>query len=253
MRALAVSRIGHDMPDDMLRTLAEEGVDLSGVRRSCERTTRFLIRRGRGPSCPTLLASRCSEMEARDLEGINADVIHLGPVAGEIGREVALEATKLSECVLLDLQGVLRVFEGDGVRLSGEGLRQFLGIDLVVHLNGEEAAAAAGKSDPLECLRTLSRHFRVVSISLGDEGALFGFPEGLIRATAPRVEAVDDVGAGDVLTAALGIALARGYGPEDAARFSVASATASTLKVGPRRVEASLISSLEGRVSLSWI
>ncbi|MCS7102505.1 MAG: carbohydrate kinase family protein [Candidatus Korarchaeum sp.] len=253
LQSLAVSRVGYDMSEELLRQLEREGVDTSRVKRACERTTRFVIRRGRGFSCPTLLVSKCSDIEVEDLNGLEADVIHLGPVAGEISRDVALKSIKLAYVVLLDLQGVLRVFEERGVRLSGGGLSQFLGIDLVVHLNEDEAAAATGKLDPIECLRELSKHFKVVSISLGSEGALFSFPDGSLKASVPSVEAIDDVGAGDVLTAALGIALARGLSPEDAVRFSIASSTASTLKVGPRRVESELVSYLQGKVELNWI
>ncbi|MEM0191965.1 MAG: carbohydrate kinase family protein [Candidatus Korarchaeum sp.] len=253
VRATAVSRIGSDMPDELLSYLRYEGVDTSGVRRTCERTTRFVIRREKGLSCPTLLASRCSDIEVEDLSGLRVDVIHLSPVAGEVGREVVAEAIELSEVVVLDLQGVLRVFREDGVYLSGEQLHRFLGIDLAVHLNLKEAVAATGKLNSIECLKELSKYFKVVSISLGSEGALFSFPDGSLKASAPKVEALDDVGAGDVLTAALGIALARDMGPEEAARFSVASATASTLEEGPRRVEVDKISSLEGKVSLQWI
>ncbi len=253
IQAIAVSRIGYDMPEGLLAQLIKEGVDTSRVRRTCEKTTRFAIRRGRGFSCPTLLLSRCSEIEVSDLSDLKVDVIHLGPVAGEVGRSVALESIKLARVVMLDLQGVLRVFGGEGVSLSSEPLNDFLGLDLAVHLNREEAIAAIGNPDPIECLRELSKHFSVVSISLGSGGALFSFPEGFLRASAPAVNVLDDVGAGDVLTAALGIALARGYSPEDAARFSVASSAASTSKIGPRKVELDLINSLRERVELSWL
>lgn len=253
IHASAVSRIGRDMPYELLMQLEREGVDTSRVKRVCERTTRFVIRGRRDFSCPTLLAGRCSDMEVEDLSGLDAEVIHLGPVAGEISREVALESIELADVVLLDLQGVLRVFGRDGVTLSGAGLSPFLGLGLAVHLNREEAVAATGKSDPIECLRELSKHFKVVSISLGGEGALFSFPNGSLRASAPKVEVLDDIGAGDVLTAALGIALAQDLSFEDAAKFSVASAVASTLKIGPEKVERSLLASLERRVELSWL
>lgn len=253
IQAIAISRVGYDMPSDLLSYLRDEGVDTSRVKRTCERTTRFIIRREKGFSCPTLLASRCSDMEVEDLSGLYADVIHLSPVAGEVRRDVVVEAIKLSKVVILDLQGVLRVFKENGVYLSRDSLDQFLGIDLAVHLNREEALAATGKLNSIECLEELSRYFKIVSISLGSEGALFSFPEGSLEASAPEVETLDDVGAGDVFTAALGIALARGMGPEEAARFSIASATASTLEKGPRRVRVDMIASLESKVGLQWI
>lgn len=250
LESLAVSRVGMDMPESHLNFLREQGVDVSRVRRSCEKTTRFLIRRGSGFTCPTLLASRCDDMMPDDLEGLEADVIHLGPVAGEVGRDVALKSTELSKVTLLDLQGVLREFTDSGVKLGRGSLDEFLSLGLVVHLNLAEALAATGAQDVIGALGVLSKQFKIVSISLGRGGAIFSFPDSLIIATSPEVNALDEVGAGDVLTAALGIALATGLGSEEAARFSVASASASTLIRGPGWVDRSMIEELERKVRI---
>ncbi len=248
MRASVVSRVGRDFPEEFLDKLEEEGIDTSRVKRSCERTTRFSISRG---SYPLSLSSRCDDISVDDLSSLDADIIHLGPVANEIGREVAFESIKISKIVLLDLQGILRVFD-DGIRLSRGSLDEFLDLEVVVHLNDLEATAATGKG-VREALKDLSRHFPIVAITLGRDGALFSFSDAILYAEAPEVEARDDVGAGDVFSAALGIALLRGLGLEDIARFSVASATASTLYEGPSKVDESLIAELEGSVKVSWI
>ncbi len=248
MRASIVSRVGEDMPEEFLERLEEEGIDTSRVRRSCERTTRFSISKG---SYPLSLSSRCDSISVDDLSSLDADIIHLGPVANEINREVVLESIEISKIVLLDLQGILRSFD-DGIRLSRGSLDEFLDLEVVVHLNDLEAIAATGKS-VREALKELSRHFPIVAITLGKDGALFSFSEGILYAKAPEVEVKDDVGAGDVFSAALSIALFRGLELEDIARFSVASATASTLYEGPSKIDESLISELEGSVEVSWI
>ena len=57
------------------------------------------------------------------------------------------------------------------------------------------------------------------------------------RASAPYVEAVSAVGAGDVLLAQYVAALLAGKGAEEALRLAVAAGTASTLEVGAGRFE----------------
>jgi sugar/nucleoside kinase (ribokinase family) len=248
MRASIVSRVGRDMPEEFLAKLEEEGVDTSRVKRSCERTTRFSIGKG---SYPLSLSSRCDNISIDDLSSLDADIIHLGPVANEISKDVALEAIKISRIVILDLQGILRVFD-NGIKLSRGYLDEFLDLEVVVHLNDLEAIAATGE-DVRGALKELSRHFPIVAITLGRRGALFSFPEGTLYAEAPEVDAKDEVGAGDVFSAALGIALFRGLDPEDSAKFSVASATASTLYEGPCKIDRSLINELEGSVNVTWL
>lgn len=58
-----------------------------------------------------------------------------------------------------------------------------------------------------------------------------------LHAAAPRVDTVSVVGAGDVMLAAFLAGRLEGRPPDDALRFGVAAATASTLEVGAGRLE----------------
>ncbi len=251
LAAKVVSRVGADLTEELLRPLMEAGVDLSGVRRTCERTTRFVIRL-RGSSEVSGLAHRCDSISPSDLEGVKAGVIHLAPVAREVSREVAEVAIDSGSLVLLDLQGVVRTFD-DGLGFDGRLAGEFEGLDLVVHANLEEARAITGEDNPMNAAERLSSMFWTSSVTLGREGAVISSPEGFVMAKAPEVESLDDVGAGDVFTAALGIALWRGYSLEDAARFSVAAAAASTKRRGPVPVPQEEVESLMPGVEVSWL
>ncbi len=251
LTAKVVSRIGRDMTDELLRPLMEAGVDLSGVRRTCERTTRFVIRL-RGSSEVSRLAYRCDPLSPSDLSGVRAGVIHLAPVAREVSREVALAAIDSGSLVLLDLQGVIRVFDG-GLELDGRLSEEFSGLDLVVHANLQEARAITGEDNPMNAAERLSSMFWISSVTLGREGAVISSPEGFVMAESPEVESTDDVGAGDVFTAALGIALWKGYSLEDVARFSVAAATASTKRKGPTPIPEEEIELLMSEVRVTWL
>ncbi len=251
LTAKVVSRIGRDVTDELLRPLMEAGVDLSGVRRTCERTTRFVIRL-RGSSEVSRLAYRCDPLSPSDLSGVRAGVIHLAPVAREVSREVAKAAIDSGSLVLLDLQGVIRTFDG-GLGLDGSLAGEFEGLDLVVHANLQEASAITGEDNPVNAAERLSSMFWTSSVTSGREGAVISSPEGFVVAKAPKVDSLDDVGAGDVFTAALGIALWRGYSLEDAARFSVAAAVASTRRRGPTSMPREEVESLMPEVEVSWL
>jgi len=251
LTAKVVSRVGADLDEGLLRPLKEAGVDLTDVRRTCERTTRFVIRL-RESSEVSRLAYRCDPLTPDDLGGVKAGVIHLAPVAREVSRQVALTAIDIGSLVLLDLQGVIRTFD-DGLGLNGELIGEFEGLDLVVHANLREARAITGEDNPMNAAERLSSMFWISSVTLGREGAVISSPEGFVIAKAPEVESLDDVGAGDVFTAALGVALWRGYSLEDAARFSVAAAAASTKREGPAPIPQEEVESLMPRVGISWL
>lgn len=69
---------------------------------------------------------------------------------------------------------------------------------------------------------------RIAGITLGADGCLMAEAGGATRhVSAPRVEAVDTTGAGDVFHGAFVHELLRGGSPEDAARFACAAAALS--------------------------
>jgi len=72
-------------------------------------------------------------------------------------------------------------------------------------------------------------------VTLGAAGAIVIRPDGsLVEAVAPRVEAVDTVGAGDTFVGALVADLATGRILDEAVRRAVVAAALSTTKAGAR-------------------
>ena len=66
-----------------------------------------------------------------------------------------------------------------------------------------------------------------VVLSLGSRGAVGAFPDGLMEALPPRIDAVCPIGAGDALSAAYTWAMERKPNPAEALRWGVAAGTAS--------------------------
>ena len=78
-----------------------------------------------------------------------------------------------------------------------------------------------------------------VVVSLGTDGALLACADGVFRGTAPVIAAVNTVGCGDAMVAALAVGFERGYGAVEMLRFALAVATANalTLETGWYRPE----------------
>jgi len=66
-----------------------------------------------------------------------------------------------------------------------------------------------------------------VILSLASRGAVAAFPDGVMEAQPPRIDAVCPIGAGDALSAAYVWASERKANPADALRWGVAAGTAS--------------------------
>jgi ribokinase len=105
-------------------------------------------------------------------------------------------------------------------------------VDLAV-VNRVEAMALGGGGEPIEAalaLRGLGAG--VVALTLGAEGAALIGPNRMIEARAPRVEAIDTVGAGDVFCGMLIAARVAGRDWCEALGAAVAAAAVSVTRRG---------------------
>lgn len=68
--------------------------------------------------------------------------------------------------------------------------------------NRSEAARLTGERDPESAARAIAQRVPTAVVSCGSDGAVAAAGDELVRVEAPRVEAVDTTGAGDLLTAA---------------------------------------------------
>ncbi len=92
-----------------------------------------------------------------------------------------------------------------------------------------------------------------VVVSRGGDGALARFGDTRMRAAPPRLEVVDEAGAGDSMTAALAVALVRGLGPEESLRLACAAGAANVTRHGLGSAPVDLISRLSTLIVLDEV
>ena len=105
-------------------------------------------------------------------------------------------------------------------------------VDLAI-VNRGEAIELGGDSDPFAAARALrAAGAGAVAVTLGPAGAAIVASDGEWRASAPRVAAIDAVGAGDVFCGALIAARASGRAWSEALRIAVDAAAIAVTRRG---------------------
>ncbi|MGD0497094.1 MAG: 1-phosphofructokinase family hexose kinase [Bryobacteraceae bacterium] len=143
------------------------------------------------------------------------------------------------------------------LRANGDALRE--GIEAhptVAALNQVEAERLLGRTlltrthylEAAERIRSMGPES--VILSLGSRGAVGAFPDGLIEALPPRVDAVCPIGAGDALSAAYAWAIRRTPNPADALRWGVAAGAASARLPGMSFASLEQTKEMYGKVEL---
>ena len=194
-----------------------------------------------------------TNLTVTDKHGLTVNLNEVGPTVGRaevarierVVREMLERASWLLVCGSLP-PGVPSSFYGRLVALANKKkVKTLLHADGEVLREGIEARPTVVTPNQQEAERLLNRtlltrtHYleaaerirsmgpESVVLSLGSRGAVGAFPEGVIEALPPRIDAVCPIGAGDALTAAYTWALRRKSSHMDALRWGVAAGTAS--------------------------
>lgn len=142
---------------------------------------------------------------------------------------------------------------------SGPALSTALAGDILpdaIKPNRHELEQWAGRKlasldDVAACGRTLlARGIRLVTVSLGSEGALLLDNDSAILASLPPQQPISSVGAGDALVAGLCAAWREQALPERRARLAIAFAAAKLRRIGPHLPDQTEVEALAAGVSL---
>lgn len=216
-KAAFVGSVGEDLFGEfILRALAAEGVDVSGVVRQSPptRTTlAFVEVSGDGDRSFTFYRSQPAADELLSPEDLSrmvlseASFLTFGsiPLITETSRGAVWRAVEFAEemGVILAFDVNLREHLWQSLDDARRAVDPLLVRAGLVKLSGDELLPLLGTRDPGEATETLlARAARLVFITLGEEGAFYATRGFSGRVPAFGVEAVDATGAGDAFLAA---------------------------------------------------
>jgi ribokinase len=221
--------VGRDaMAAIALRGLRAGGVGLSGVGESDAFTGVALIHvDDTGENSITIVAGANAEARAAQVPDVLLDAsatvlmqLEVSPV------EVAALARRAHR------RGARVILNAAPAVAPSAGLLD--DVDVLV-VNEAEARTLAGGDADIDlrtCCSKLAAPHRSVVVTLGATGALYACRGEIREQPAPRIEAVDSVGAGDAFAATLAAALDRGSDFEQAVRQGVAAGSLACLRAG---------------------
>ena len=216
--------IGSDYPLEYLSILKRLGIDLSYLR-TCSTSTVFRLEYYDDYRILRL----DSQGERIQLNGYALDGKHnptailLGPVASELGVEDIVYARKISDKVVVEAQGFIRRFTRMGeivYEWTSDFIEALRGV-MLVHVSEDEARALG---DIEEAVLYLSKHARIVALTMSFKGSLVGYNNSLYHVGVPKVYAGDPTGAGDTYTAVFTSYLLRRRDPVEAAKYATVAA-----------------------------
>jgi ribokinase len=154
----------------------------------------------------------------------NAKFLHL---EGGVQWEAELQGAKLAKKA-----GVTVVYDAERLRPETEELLAY--VDILI--TSKEFAEEYTASPPEKALDKLfSRGFKLVGITLGDQGCLCKTSEESFHIPAFQVKVVDTTGAGDVFHGAFTYGLLKGWDARKTAEFATAVAGIKCQSLGGRK------------------
>jgi len=251
-RVVFVGAIGDDpLADEARSALAAEGVDLSELNVVPGPTGVALILVDRGGENVIAVAPGANAALSVGIVGPALERLRVGPRdVVLVGHEIPTESVRaaLAAASVAGAQTILNPAPAAGIDRSVFGLVDVL-VPNRVELGQIVAADArrAGRppdaaTDPARLASSLlvaspdGPPIRdAVVVTLGAAGAIaVRRDEPVVETAAPRVDAIDTVGAGDAFVGCLAADMAEGRPLDDAVRRAVAAAALSTLRVGAR-------------------
>jgi ribokinase len=251
-RVSFVGAIGNDpLADDARSALAAEGIDLSELAIVPGPTGVALILVDRRGENVIAVAPGANAAVSADLVGRALGRLGIG--RGDVvlvGHEIPTPAARaaLAAATEAGARTVLNPAPATGIDRAMLGLVDVLvpnRLELGQIVAAESRRAGRGAdsaTDPARLAATLlvassdgSPVREAVVVTLGAAGAIaIGADGAIVEAAAPRVDAIDTVGAGDAFIGCLAADLADGRPLVEAVRRAVAAAALSTLRAGAR-------------------
>ncbi len=235
-------RIANDENGDFyLKDLEAAGVDHNWQHaRSAGTTGRCLVLIS--PDAERSMLSYLGISETMDSSDLNATAIRDSEylyiegylVTSPTGRAAAIEAREIAEAA--GVKTSLSFSDPGMVEFFRDGMQEILGNSLIdlLFCNEVEAKQWSGSDDMTTTIAELKKVCRTFAVTLGASGSLIFDGENLLEIPAPKVEALDTNGAGDMFAGAFLYALSSGHDHQKAGEFANLAAAKVVSRFGPR-------------------
>lgn len=221
--------VGSDaMAPVALRELRHAGVDLAGVRENGTSTGVALIHvDDAGENCITVVPGANADTRAAQVPDalLTMDTTVLMQLEVPPG-EVAALARRARQ------RGTRVILNAAPARALPAGLLDDLDVLVVNEVEATTLAGSVAAGDVRNACLHLAARARAVAVTRGAKGAFHARGSEIGAQAAPRVDAIDTVGAGDAFTAALAAALDRGDDFACAVREGVAAGSLACQRAG---------------------
>ena len=236
------TKIGPDMPQDLLQLIIDSGVDISGVRTGDRTTTTKLIYDTKGDK-EIRYPSKASTIQAEDIpESYRAcRIIYLCPMDNDVLPEDIADVAALGQTSAVDLGGYGGVHMSTANREAVTSLTNLAcGVSEhfdIVKASDEDAASIFGWNNPSEAAkRLLDCGPNVVVITMGEKGALVQSASNQWHVDPLRGTVADTTGGGDTFMAGFLSEYLRSANPLKAAQWGCATAICVIEQTGGVRI-----------------
>lgn len=229
--AVAIGRVGDDADaDHILRSLADDGVDTTGIARTQDKRTgqAFIFVPKDGESTITIMAGANDILSAQDVRACERAFAHASHCL--VNTEVPLDAVR-ETLLLARKHGLLTIMKPSAVNTLPDDLMGK--IDIMVPNEAElDALSPHDKSIDTKMRTLVEKGVGAIVVTLGAQGCKVLSHDTSKRIPAADLTAVDSTGAGDAFIAALASYLIRGYDLEQSARIATYAAGLSVTRQG---------------------
>ena len=230
----------------MLESLAERGVDVSGVAVDGDRPTGISVVLVRGDDRAILTA-------VGTIPELSATAVDREALRG--ARHLHVSSYFLQQRLRPDLPALLAGVRGAGTTASIDpnwdpreewdgGLLETLQRTEILFANAEEVRRIAGDDHVEAAARKLAEAGPLVVVKLGGDGAFAVVHAEIVHARALRVDVADTVGAGDSFDAGFLAGFLSGRSVEDSLALACACGSLSTLAAGGTAAQPTLAEAL---------
>jgi sugar/nucleoside kinase (ribokinase family) len=235
-----ISKVGRDFPKEYRDWLQRNNVDLSGLKQvEGEVTTRFSLKYQAAWKRRLQLKARAPPITASDIpSSLEAQAVHLAPVAGELSVEAVVKLRKSTSLLSVDPQGFVRSFTRRGnVGHKSWADPSVLELADVYKSSLDEIRMVTGIASLRQAARRIQDYgVRIVIVTQGMRGSMLLFDKVFRKVPACKPRAlVDPTGAGDAYIGAFLAEYVRNEDPFWCACVGSAMASFVVENTGPHR------------------